>query len=122
MPDARESDLIAVESLPQAAIVHVLARELVAQHDLDTICAAIDRAQTAAPATPFIIDMGKVAFMGSLAMGVLVGVSQEFKARGQRLMFAALQPNVLQAIHVSRIHRVVEIVPDVEAGVRMVGG
>jgi anti-anti-sigma factor len=112
--------IVTIEAMPQAVVVHLLERELVAQSNLDVVCAAIDKAQASAPAKPFILDLAKVAFMGSLAMGVLAGVSNEFKKRGQRLMLAGLQRNVLQSLNVSRMNQLMEIVPDVAAGIATV--
>lgn len=116
-----ENPVLSIESLPQAIVAHILARELVTQRDLDAICAQIDQAQAAAPALPFILDLAKVMFMGSLAMGMLVGLNNEFKARRQRLIFAGLSSNVLRSLTVSRLDQIVEIVPDSAAAVRVLG-
>src|SRR5262245_52483126 len=90
---APESRVVSVDHLSSAVVVHVLTREL-RKTEVDALCAGIDTAQAAAPALPFILDMANVGFAGSLAMGVLVGLSQEFRGRGQRLIFAGMQPNV----------------------------
>ena len=109
-----EASVVYVERLPAVVVIHVLPAEL-RKGEVDAICGAIDVEQAAALALPFVLDLSKVGFMGSLAMGVLMGVNSEFKARGQRLIFAGLQPNVLQSISVSRMNRLMEIAADVEA-------
>src|SRR5215471_5592988 len=88
--------------------------------EVDGICAAVDAEQEAGGAVPFILDLSKVSFMGSHAMGVLLGLNSELKARGRRLIFAGLQPYVLQAITVSRVNKVMEIAADVEAAKKTV--
>src|SRR5262245_3647181 len=102
------SAAVSVEHLPSAVLVHVLAHEL-GKTEVDSMCAGIDTAQASAPSLPFILDMSRVGFAGSLAMGVLVGLSQEFRTRGQRLIFAGLQPNLQQAMTYSHINRIIEI-------------
>jgi anti-anti-sigma factor len=118
MPDA---PITSVEHLPQAVVVHVLARNL-GKTEVNAICATVDQGQPV-PAVekggpPFIIDMAKVDFAGSLAMGVLVGLNQEFRNRSQRLIFVSLQPDVQRAINTTRIHLILEILPDLPAAVR----
>ena len=109
-----EPSVVSVERLPSAVVIHVLPAEL-RKSEVDAICAAIDAEQPAAAALPFILDLSKVAFMGSLAMGVLIGLNKEFLTRGQRLIFASLQPNVLQSFRISRMNTMMEIVPDLVA-------
>ena len=111
MPDP---SVVSIERLPSAIVIHVLAAEL-RKSEVDAICGAVDAEQPAASTLPFILDMSKVAFMGSLAMGVLIGLNKEFLNRGQRLVFASLQPNVHQSISISRVNRMMEIAPDLEA-------
>jgi anti-anti-sigma factor len=107
---------------PQPVVVPVLASQL-GKTEVDALCAEIDKLQAAAaPATPFIIDMALVSFAGSLAMGTLVGLHQEFKTRGQRLIFAALQPNVAQSFKVTRISQIMEIAPDVPSALQRARG
>ena len=100
------------EHLSHAVVIHILAREL-RKSEVDMLCAGVDEARATAPSLPFILDMANVDFAGSLALGVLVGLNQEFRNRGQRLIFAALQPNMRQAVDIARINRIVEIVQDV---------
>ena len=107
-----EEQITSVEPLQQAVVVHVLAREL-RKTEVDQVCAAVDAARVAAPTLPFILDMSKVRFVPSLAMGVLVGLAREFKGRGQRLIFAAMQPDVKQSFTISHLHKMLEIVDDV---------
>jgi len=108
-----EASVVSVERLPRAVVFHVLAAEL-RKDEVEAICGAVDAEQPAA-ALPFILELSKVAFMGSLAMGVLIGLNKEFVNRGQRLIFASLQPNVLQSISMSRINKLMEIAPNLDA-------
>jgi anti-anti-sigma factor len=117
-----ETPVASVEQTPLAVVVHILPHHLVAKSDLDAICGVVDREQVAAPSLPFIIDMANVAFMGSLAMGMLVGLRTEFKTRGQRMIFVGLQIHVHHSLTVSHLDRIVEIMSDVPAALESVGG
>ena len=115
-----EPPVVSVERLPSAVVFHVLPAEL-RKSEVDAICAAADAEQAAAPAAlPFILDMSNVAFMGSLAMGTLMGLNTEFRTRGQRLIFASLQPNVERSIRISRMNKLMEIAPDLESAKKSV--
>jgi anti-anti-sigma factor len=115
-----EAVVMSVEHLPLAVVVHVLARNLVAKGEVEGLCSGIDGARATAPSLPFILDMAKVDFAGSLAMGTLVGLNQEFRARGQRLILVGLQANLHQALNITRINRIVEIMQDVPTALRRV--
>lgn len=114
MPD---SPTPTVEPFPQAIVVHVLASHL-GKEEVDQICTSVDQARLTAPMLPFILDMARVDFAGSLAMGVLIGLNKEFKTRSQRLLFVNIQPNLRQAISVVRMDRLIEIMNDLPAALK----
>jgi anti-anti-sigma regulatory factor len=84
-----ESPAPSVEHLPPAVVVRVLASEL-RKPEVDAICAEVDAARVSAPVAPFVIDMARVTFAGSMALGVLVGLSKEFRTRQQPLVLTNL--------------------------------
>jgi anti-anti-sigma factor len=105
-----------VEHVPPAVVVHVLAGEL-RKPEVDAVCAAVDaaRADGGGASAPFVLDLARVKFAGSLALGVLLGLKKEFVARGQRLIFVNLQRDVRDPVAISRMDRIFEILPDVPA-------
>jgi anti-anti-sigma factor len=102
-------------------VIHVTAEEL-RKGEADGLCAAIDQARAAAPALPFILDMARVNYAASLALGVLVGLTKEFHNRGQRLILAAVQPNMRQAFAITRLNQILEIMPDVASARQSLAG
>jgi anti-anti-sigma factor len=116
-----ESNITSVEQLPKAVVVHVLASNL-GKSEVDAVCDSVDAAREEAPALPFVIDLAKVSFAGSLSIGVLVGVTQEFRNHAQRLIFVSLQTPVRDSFHVARLNRVMEILPDVAAALKSIEG
>jgi anti-anti-sigma factor len=115
------SSFTSVEHLPQAVVVHVLPASL-GKVEVDGICDGVDAARVTAPALPFIIDMAKVGYAGSLALGVLVGLTKEFQNRRQRLIFVNLQPTTQQAFQLTQLHRIMEIMPNVPAAMASIEG
>jgi anti-anti-sigma factor len=118
MPEAR---VTSIEHLPAAVVVHVLVHEL-GKSEVDGLCSGIDEALATTKSLPFILDMAHVGFVPSLAMGVLVGLNQEFRTRSQQLIFVGLQANVRQSFTMTRINRVVQILDDVPTALRTISG
>ncbi len=83
------------------------------KREVEGLCTAIDQARAAAPALSFVLDMAKVKYAPSMALGVLVGLTKEFQNRRQRLIFVALQPTMRQAFAVTHLNQILDILPDV---------
>jgi anti-anti-sigma factor len=116
-----QSAATSIERLPAAVVVHVLSNQLTSKSHVDTVCNEIDKAQFGDTSTPFILDLANVEFMGSLAIGTLVGLHKEFHTRGQRLIFAAFQSSVQQSLSIAKLDRVLEIMPSVPAALQNLG-
>ena len=71
---------------------------------------------------PFVLDMANVKYLPSLTLGAMVRLVSEFRARGQRLLLAAMQPTVRQVITITRLDRVFEIYDDVDSAVKAARG
>ena len=113
--------LATAEHLPQAVVIHVEAPHLTEQEVIEVL-RVIDKAMSAQPALPFILDVANVGFMGSMAMGKLIGLSQKFRARSQRLIIVSLQSNIRGTFQVAHMHRLIEILPDVPSALQTLGG
>ncbi|HEX3358732.1 MAG TPA: STAS domain-containing protein [Tepidisphaeraceae bacterium] len=109
--------LATAQHLPQAVVIHVQTRYLGEQEVIE-VFGIIDKAISAAPALPFILDVTNVGLMGSMAMGRLITLSQNFRARSQRLIIVSLQSNVRGSFQVARMHRVIEILPDLPSALQ----
>jgi len=62
-----------------------------------------------------VLDLSQVRILPSLTLGILVQMSGKCRARQQRLKLAALQPQVKQVFTISRLDRVLDLAPTVEA-------
>src|SRR5262245_3430532 len=117
-----EGAVTSVEHLARATVVRVLAREL-RNAEVDAVCDGVDAAMAAAksPTLPVILDLAKVSFAGSMAMGTLVGLNKEFVTRRQRLIVVGVQEPVRQALSMTRIDKLMEFMPDVATALRSIG-
>jgi anti-anti-sigma factor len=101
-----------IDQHPNVIVVHVQAERL-DEANLTSVRDDTVAAGTAAPGTPVVLDMAKVAYIASMSLGGLVQLVQVFRARRQRLVLAALQPFVREAIAITRLDRLFEVVDKV---------
>ncbi len=111
--------VVAVETLPDVLILHVLVEQLAEEqlHELQTEARSAAGAQ---PGLPCVIDLARVNFLPSMSLAALVRLCSEFRARQQRLILAALQPQVRDVFLVTRLDRLFELADDVAAAQRAV--
>ena len=64
-----------------------------------------------------VLDMSRVQIMPSLGLGALVKLSYKCKARKQRLKLAAVQPQVRQAMSITKLDQIFDLVDTVEAAI-----
>ena len=64
-----------------------------------------------------IVDLSEVTFLASIAIRLLVRAAKTQLNRGGRLILAAPQPTVRQVIEAAGIDQVIELFPNVEAGI-----
>jgi anti-sigma B factor antagonist len=103
-----DSTVVSVEPQPDKIVVRLHLDHL-DETNIDQMRKNVDEAASAAPQLPVILDMAKVAFLVSLSLGEFVGLVQQFKSRGQRLVLANLQPPVRQVFAVTRLDKLFEI-------------
>jgi anti-anti-sigma factor len=62
-----------------------------------------------------VIDLSKVTIVPSMALGLLVQMSNKCKAREQRLKLAGVPPQVRQVFSITRLDRVFQFADSVDA-------
>lgn len=110
-----------IEQQDGVIIVHVQVKIL---DDANTKAVHADLAAAAAasPEMPAVLDLASVKLLPSLTLGMIVRMCNEFRARGQRLALAALQPAVRDVMMITRLDRVFEIHDDVPSAIKSVAG
>lgn len=108
-----------IERHDDLVIVHVQVKNLDEQNTR-MVYSDVTAAAAQAPALPVVLDMVNVKFLPSLTLGAIVRMANEFRARGQRLVVAAMQPTVRQVISITRLDRVFEIHDDLESALKAI--
>ena len=61
-----------------------------------------------------VFDLGKVTYISSVGLRVLMIASKSLRARGARIAVAAMQPVVAEILEICRFGAVVEVYPTVD--------
>ncbi len=102
-----------VERRPSVIVVRVQSDRL-DETNIAAVRSEVSAAGADSPQLPVALDMANVSFVPSLSLGGLIELSQLFKARGQRLVLANVQPPVRQILAITRLDRLFEIHDDLE--------
>ncbi len=108
-----------IETKDNVVVVHVRVKNLDEQNTR-MVHADVSSAAAQAPNLPLILDMAEVKFLPSLTLGAIVRLANEFRARNQRLILAAMQPSVRQVISITRLDRVFEMFDDLPGALKAV--
>jgi anti-anti-sigma factor len=83
---------------------------------LKTLTRLVDDACTGSGGVQLVvIDLSKVTIVPSMALGLLVQMSNKCKAREQRLKLAGVPPQVRQVFTITRLDRVFQFADSVDA-------
>jgi anti-sigma B factor antagonist len=69
-----------------------------------------------------ILDMSGVPYMDSAGLGVLVNSHVSHQQHGRRLILAGVNERVQELFRLTKVDTVLELVPDLEAAYRALGG
>lgn len=101
--------VITSQTHEKALIVSVTKRAL----DAVTVVALRDEVNSAVagltPGLPVIIDLSKVDFAPSVALGTLVNLAQDLKWSGRRMLLCGLTRQVRGTVSVTRLDKVFEV-------------
>ncbi len=105
MPD---SSVTEVKPHDQVLLIEVCKRTL---NDISTR-ALVNDVYTAAgqyPKKPIVLDLGRVRFAPSVALGSLVQLSKSFQIDGRRVVLVSVDQRLRDSIRVTRLDKVLEI-------------
>jgi anti-anti-sigma factor len=98
------------------AVIARAQKKLLDDDELKTLTQLVDKAASDETGTSLVVlDLSPVRIVPSLALGLLVQMSQRCRARQQRLKLAGVQPQVRQVFSVTRLDRLFEFAETVEA-------
>lgn len=78
----------------------------------------LDAAISQSPDASVVLDLSKVEFLPSLALGILVAANKRLQSSGHKLVLAGVKPEVLEIMKVTGLLRVFEVSPDRDSAVR----
>jgi len=104
-----------ITTAPHDEIVHVIVqRATLDEQAALALELSVARAAQESPRAPVVIDMAKVRFMPSVALGALVTLRKGFHLEGRRLILVGLQRQVRQVIEVTGLDRLIGLFGTVE--------
>jgi anti-anti-sigma factor len=112
---SEQTPVVPIEKVGSAIIARPQGK-MIEDHELKTLMQGIDQ-MTAGESTLslVVLDLSRVALVPSLVLGLLVQLSTKCKARGQKLKLAGATVQVRQVFAITRLDRVFEFSPSVEA-------
>jgi anti-anti-sigma factor len=66
-----------------------------------------------------VLDMTEVTMVASMGLGLLVSVHKKAKGSGGSLVICSLRPELLQLLQLTHLHKVLKIVPDKNAALKI---
>lgn len=87
-----------------SVLSHSLDEATMTKLSVDVMTAASKR-----PQVPVVLDVSRVRFAPSVALGLLVQLSRSLKLEGRRLALVGVQPRLLTTIRVTRLDSQMEI-------------
>jgi anti-anti-sigma factor len=82
---------------------------------LDKLHADVASAAAQHPKLPVILDLTQVNYVPSMALGTLVMLMRQLKNSNQRFVLVGLQPEVRTVLAITRLDKLFEIHPTMEA-------
>jgi anti-sigma B factor antagonist len=108
---------IALEKIGQAVVARPNMK-MMDDNALKTLTRLID--ETAGPGSGIetvVLDLARVMILPSLALGLLVHISNGCKSRQQKLRLVGIQPQIRQVFAITRLDRVFQFADSVDAAV-----
>jgi anti-anti-sigma factor len=107
---------ITTETIGQSLVVR-LRMKMMDDKDLANLTALIEPAGPSTGIHVIVLDMSKVQILSSLAMGILVELSEKCKRRNQNLKLAEILPAAMQALKLTHLDRVLHLSDAVECAI-----
>jgi anti-anti-sigma factor len=108
-----ETAVISVESREDMLLAKVEKRTLNDQFT-QVLVDELLTAAAAAPSVPIVVDMGKVKFAPSVALGALVQLTKSLRLDNRRIVLVNIDTRVLEAINVTGLQNILEIYRSVD--------
>lgn len=102
-------------SLVNDVVVVRITDDHLDERNLSQVRAEVPAAGGEHPQATVALDLSNIDYMPSRALGGLVQIAQIFRARQQRLVLVGVQPALREVLAVTRLDRLFEMQPSLEA-------
>src|SRR3954451_24079095 len=115
---AEEADIrrIWTENIGQTMVVR-LRLKMMDDKDLNVLADLIEPVGPSTGIKVIVLDMSRIQILSSLAMGILVELTEKCKRRDQTMKLAEVLPSAVQAIKLTHLDRVLHLSDTVEVAV-----
>ena|ERR1044071_3382682 len=112
--------VISVEPNEKALVISVLCKRL-DEMSVKSLESEVTEAAAAAPGKPIVMDLSKLDFAPSVALGALARLVGDFKFFGRRCILAGVTQRVRGTMNVTRLDTLIEIRPSVADALAQLG-
>jgi anti-anti-sigma factor len=116
MAEEADTRRIVTETIGQTLVMRLRAK-MMDDKDLALLGELIEPAGPSTGAKVIVLDMSRVQILSSLAMGILVELTEKCKRRHQNLKLAEVTPSAMQAIKVTHLDRVLHLSDTVDVAI-----
>ncbi len=116
MAEESETKRISSETIGQTLVVR-LKMKMMDDKDLAALTELMEPIGPSSGIHVIVLDMSKVQILSSLAMGILVELTEKCKRRQQNLKLAEVVPSALQAIKLTHLDRVLHLSDAVDCAI-----
>ncbi|MEP0846346.1 MAG: STAS domain-containing protein [Phycisphaerae bacterium] len=113
-------DVTAVQ-IRKNTLVATVQRAALDERSANSLEQEVSAAASQHPGLPVVLDMGRVSFAPSVALGALVRLRNGFRFESRRLILANVLKAVRDTLAVTRLDRVLELQPNVESALKAIG-
>jgi anti-sigma B factor antagonist len=78
----------------------------------DRLTAALEEAASTIPQPRVVLNLERVGYLSSAALGLFIAYQQKLAREGGKLRLCGLQPNIAQVFRVTKLLRAFDIRPD----------
>ena len=115
MADSGAPTSMKIEMKDQAIVARPCVK-MMNDDELKLLAQSIDQAAAEDPGKPLVvIDLSDVEILPSLALGLLVQIAGKCRTRQQKLKLASVRPQIRQVFAITRLDRVFDFAPSVDA-------
>lgn len=106
-------DLLSVEEQAGVLLLKVAIPQI-DDRNADRLSHEMERATATRPQPQVVLDLGRVEYLSSAALGIFIAYRQKLDREGGKLRLCGLQTNIAQIFRLTKLDRAFDIRPDLQ--------